>query len=89
MNVSGEFKHEECVMCHTVQTPGIVAQWKKSKHASTEKGVVGCDKCHGNNHQQLYMPSWKHCGECHPEQQAGHRAGKIGSHTHAFHVSTG
>ena len=33
MNVSGEFKHEECVMCHTVQTPGIVAQWKKSKHA--------------------------------------------------------
>lgn len=87
MNVSGEFKHEECVMCHTVQTPGIVAQWKKSKHASTEKGVVGCDKCHGNNHQQLYMPSWKHCGECHPEQQAGHRAGKIGSHTHAFHVS--
>ena len=87
MNVSGEFKHEECVMCHTVQTPGIVAQWKKSKHASTDKGVVGCDKCHGNNHQQLFMPSWKHCGECHPEQQAGHRAGKIGSHTHAFHVS--
>jgi anaerobic hydroxylamine oxidoreductase precursor (EC 1.7.2.-) len=87
MNVAGEFKHEECVMCHTVQTPGIVAQWKKSKHASTDKGVVGCDKCHGNNHQQLYMPSWKHCGECHPEQQAGHRAGKIGSHTHAFHVS--
>ncbi|MDE2215764.1 MAG: hydroxylamine oxidoreductase, partial [Planctomycetota bacterium] len=27
MAVSGEFKHEECVMCHTVQTPGIVAQW--------------------------------------------------------------
>ena len=88
MNVSGEFKHEECVMCHTVQTPGIVAQWKKSKHASTEKGVVGCDKCHGNNHQQLHMPSWQHCGECHPEQKAGHRGGKIGSHTYAFHVST-
>ena len=88
MNVSGEFKHEECVMCHTVQTPGIVAQWKKSKHASTEKGIVGCDKCHGNNHQQLHMPSWQHCGECHPEQQAGHRGGKIGSHTYAFHVST-
>ena len=47
MNVSGEFKQEECIMCHTVQTPGIVAQWKKSKHATTEKGVVGCDKCHG------------------------------------------
>ncbi|HLE86505.1 MAG TPA: multiheme c-type cytochrome, partial [Candidatus Brocadiaceae bacterium] len=88
MNVSGEFKHEECIMCHTVQTPGIVAQWKKSKHASTEKGIVGCDKCHGNNHQQLHMPSWQHCGECHPEQQAGHRGGKIGSHTYAFHVST-
>ena len=69
MNVSGEFKHEECIMCHTVQTPGIVAQWKKSKHASTEKGIVGCDKCHGNNHQQLHMPSWKHCGECHPSRR--------------------
>ncbi|MDN3510269.1 MAG: multiheme c-type cytochrome [Candidatus Jettenia sp. CY-1] len=87
MAVSGEFKHEECVMCHTVQTPGIVAQWKKSKHASTEKGVVGCDKCHGNNHQQLYMPSWRHCGECHPEQQSGHRDGKLGSHAYAFHVN--
>ena len=30
MNVSGEFKHEECIMCHTVQTPGIVAQWKRA-----------------------------------------------------------
>lgn len=87
MNVSGEFKQEECIMCHTVQTPGIVAQWKKSKHATTEKGIVGCDKCHGNNHQQLHMPSWKHCGECHPEQKNGHRAGKLGSHTYAFHVS--
>lgn len=87
MNVAGEFKHDECIMCHTVQTPGIVAQWKKSKHASTEKGIVGCDKCHGNNHQQLYMPSWKHCGECHPEQKAGHRGGNIGSHTYAFHVN--
>lgn len=87
MAISGEFKHEECIMCHTIQTPGIVAQWKNSKHASTEKGIVGCDKCHGNNHQQLYMPSWKHCGECHPEQRDGHRSGKIGSHTHAFHLS--
>ncbi|MEK6738703.1 MAG: multiheme c-type cytochrome, partial [Planctomycetota bacterium] len=86
-SVAGEFKHEECVMCHTVQTPGIVAQWRKSKHATTEKGVVGCNKCHGSNHQQLYMPSWKHCGECHKEQSSGHRAGKTGSHTHAFHVS--
>ncbi|MCF6157790.1 MAG: hydroxylamine oxidoreductase [wastewater metagenome] len=86
--VPGEFKNEQCIMCHTVQTPGIVAQWKQSKHAANEKGeVVGCDKCHGNDHQQLYMPSWRHCGECHPEQQAGHRSGGIGSHTQAFHVN--
>lgn len=87
MAVSGEFEHKECIMCHTVQTPGIVAQWKKSKHASTEEGVVGCDKCHGNNHQQLHMPSGKHCGECHPEQLRGHRDGTLGSHAHAFHVN--
>ena len=30
MNVSGEFKHEECIMCHTLQTPGVVAQWKRA-----------------------------------------------------------
>lgn len=85
--IGGEFTHGECLMCHTIQTPGIVAQWKKSKHAAVEQ-VVGCDKCHGNNHQQLYMPSWQHCGECHPEQKEGHRGGAMASHTYAFHVST-
>lgn len=85
--IAGEFSHEECLMCHTVQTPGIVAQWKKSKHAAAQQ-VVGCDKCHGNNHQQLYMPSWQHCGECHPKEKEGHRGGGLASHTHAFHVST-
>jgi len=88
--IAGQFTHEECVMCHTVQTPGIVAQWKQSKHAAPPEGeeVVGCDKCHGSNHQQLHMPSWKHCGECHPEQKEGHRGGKLASHAYAFHVST-
>ncbi|MGQ3685988.1 MAG: multiheme c-type cytochrome [Candidatus Loosdrechtia sp.] len=85
--VPGTFKPEECIMCHTVQTPGIVAQWKRSKHATAKNGVVGCDACHGNNHLQLHMPSWRHCGECHPEQRRGHRDGMLGSHAHAFHVN--
>mgnify|MGYP003389939122 FL=1 len=30
MNVSGEFKHDQCVMSHMVQTPGIEKKKKKS-----------------------------------------------------------
>src|SRR5574337_214360 len=72
----GVFKNEECVLCNTVQTPTIVKDWKKSAHGNTEgrrgivtkdgkpfEGVVGCDKCHGNDHQKLFMPTYKNCGE--------------------------
>lgn len=87
-SVEGEFKSDECILCHTVQTPGIVAQWKRSAHAFPPEGkeVVGCDKCHGNNHQKLQMPTYNTCGGCHPEQMAGHRGGELGSHTHAYHI---
>ncbi len=96
----GTFKSDECILCHTVQTPGIVAQWKRSKHAKPEewkeehKGhehteePVTCDKCHGTDHENLTMPSYNTCGKCHEEQVKGHRAGEVGSHTHAFHINT-
>ncbi|MFQ5862185.1 MAG: multiheme c-type cytochrome [Candidatus Brocadiales bacterium] len=87
--VQGEYENDECVLCHSVQTPGIVAQWKRSEHASPPWGkeVVGCDRCHGNDHQKLRMPSYNTCGECHKEQMNGHRAGAVGSHAHAYRVS--
>ena len=30
----------------------------------------------------------RHCGECHPKETSEHRAGGLGSHTHAFTVNT-
>ncbi len=35
---------ERCVGCHKDNTPGIVAQWRDSKHAAQG---VGCWECHG------------------------------------------
>lgn len=98
----GVFKNEECVLCHTVQTPTIVKDWKKSAHGNLElrrglgvkgkdgkpvEGTVGCDVCHGNDHQKLFMPTYKNCGECHPKETSEHRSGGLGSHTHAFTVN--
>ncbi|HKA37903.1 MAG TPA: multiheme c-type cytochrome [Thermoanaerobaculia bacterium] len=34
----------KCVTCHSQKTPGIVAQWKGSRHAAE---AVGCFECHG------------------------------------------
>jgi hydroxylamine dehydrogenase len=86
--LDGWYKNGQCVFCHEVENPGIVEQWRHSKHASPPEGmeVVGCDKCHGNNHTALIMPSYKLCGQCHPEQLKGHRDGGQGGHAHAYTV---
>ena len=34
---------QKCLVCHTQKTPGIVAQWRQSKHA---REGVGCWECH-------------------------------------------
>ncbi len=86
--VEGEFTNRECVTCHMVESPGIVTQWKQSKHAepSGGKGIVGCDRCHGKNHKKLKMPSYDLCGECHEKQLQGHRQNGQGSHANAYHL---
>ncbi len=85
--VDGEFANRECVSCHMVENPGIVTQWKQSKHAAPSGGkdIVGCDKCHGKNHKKIIMPGYDLCGECHEKQLKGHREGGQGSHAHAYH----
>ena len=91
--VEGVFKTEECVLCHTIQTPRIVVDWKLSKHSKggktsdmQEEKVVGCDSCHGTNHQELKMPDHGVCGECHKQQRVDHTTGGLGSHAHAWHI---
>ncbi|HHT9127033.1 MAG TPA: multiheme c-type cytochrome [Candidatus Brocadiia bacterium] len=80
--IKGVFKLTECLGCHEVLTPGIVRDWKKSRHATVEPRPTGCDSCHGNNHQKLIMPSSKACGteDCHEQQYNEQSQGGIGSH---------
>ena len=80
--VKGHFRGEQCLGCHSVVTPGIVRDWKKSRHSRLEPAPVGCETCHGNNHQKLFMPSAKTCGaaDCHETQYAEHNQAGIGSH---------
>ena len=57
--IKGTFQLEQCIACHSVMTPGIVRDYKKSAHSRAEPSPTGCDTCHGNNHQKLTMPSSK------------------------------
>jgi len=92
--VQGEFSGPQCVQCHEALTPGIVKDWRDSKHSrpfksplpaegslSTEgslsaegsnpinnQAVVYCSDCHGNDHQNLHMPTPEICANCHQQQ---------------------
>jgi len=91
--VEGVFKTDECVLCHSIQTPRIVVDWKASKHSKSGKTkamdaeqVVGCDACHGTDHMNLTMPGHQTCAPCHPQEQKDHTTGTLGSHAHAWHI---
>ena len=49
-SVIGEFTGEQCVDCHTTVTPGVVNDWRKSRHSNpaNDQAVVYCSDCHGN-----------------------------------------
>lgn len=70
--VPGVFKGEECIACHTAITPGIVNDWRASRHAHPGPGKkpVYCSACHGSNHQALHMPTPKICAQCHANHVA-------------------
>lgn len=70
---------EDCLSCHEKKTPGIVSDWKLSKHS--ENGV-GCNVCHGTGHSgmkdidKVRIPTPAVCAECHPTQVAQFTKGK-------------
>ncbi len=66
-SVVGEFKGEQCIECHQGVTPGIVNDWRKSRHSQTDQTVF-CNDCHGSNHEELAMPTPDVCGSCHNKQ---------------------
>lgn len=68
-----------CVDCHRKITPGIVSEWKISKHS--KKGI-DCANCHGNKHmstedvEKAQIPSPDNCAVCHEKQFKQFMGGK-------------
>ncbi|MDH3342661.1 MAG: hydroxylamine oxidoreductase [Gammaproteobacteria bacterium] len=69
-SVVGEFSGEQCVDCHQSVTPGVVNDWRNSRHSkpANNQNVVYCSDCHGNNHQALHLPTPDVCADCHSVQ---------------------
>ena len=68
-----------CVACHEKQTPGIVTDWRISRHSQVD---VGCADCHGDGHQstndvaRVKIPTPDTCAECHEQQVTQFKNGK-------------
>ena len=62
---------ERCVTCHEQRSPGVVADWRLSRHSQV---AVSCDACHGDAHQgdgdaaKARLPTPETCKQCHPGQ---------------------
>jgi len=75
----GAPKPSACVACHKDKTPGIVADWRLSRHAMEG---VDCAGCHGDKHAtdadvaNAAVPTPETCAECHSERVAQYKAGK-------------
>ena len=60
-----------CITCHTQRTPGVVKDWRESRHAANG---LGCETCHGDAHQsaadvaKVNIPTPETCGNCHSQQ---------------------
>ncbi|MBF0283753.1 MAG: hydroxylamine oxidoreductase [Magnetococcales bacterium] len=67
--VEGVFQGEACLECHAGVTPGLVKDWRASRHAQVEPPVL-CPACHGDDHQKLTFPTPQTCGTCHPQRLA-------------------
>lgn len=73
---------DTCVQCHTKISPGVVTDWKISKHFDEE---VDCASCHGEDHTTMTdyelaeIPTAETCASCHEDQVGQFKKGK-----HAF-----
>ena len=72
-----------CIACHEKHNPGVVAQWRASKHATTDKKIKAtCEKCHGTDHNtaddidKVKMPTANTCKKCHFKQYKQFNKGK-------------
>ncbi len=67
-----------CIPCHEQLQPGLVSDWRLSRHAGAE---VGCEGCHGTAHAtaadpaKARHPTVQTCQRCHELQAAQFRDG--------------
>jgi hypothetical protein len=73
-------QQQKCVECHRKSAPGIIADWKLSRHS---KEGVTCVTCHGKDHlsdrdvDKVRPVTPETCaGKCHKQQIAQFRKGK-------------
>jgi hydroxylamine dehydrogenase len=70
---------EPCVICHGKVSPGLVADWKSSRHSKED---VTCSVCHGDKHngantaRLAVLPDEQVCAECHEDQFSQFAKGK-------------
>lgn len=68
-----------CIGCHARSTPGVVSDWRLSRHAAVS---VGCDSCHGADHRtatdasKARLPGPDACARCHARQVEQFRGSK-------------
>jgi hypothetical protein len=73
---------DTCLECHGKRSPGVVSDWKLSKHSQVE---VGCAACHGTDHDaeddaiEARIPTPETCAACHADRVEQFKKGK-----HAF-----
>jgi hydroxylamine dehydrogenase len=75
------FSATGCVDCHGKETPGIVTDWKASKHGAAK---LDCATCHGSGHSSaddvasVSLPTPETCAACHSERVKQYKNGKHG-----------
>ncbi|MDA8388896.1 MAG: multiheme c-type cytochrome [Nitrospiraceae bacterium] len=78
-NAAAQAGSKACIDCHSKTSPGIVHDWRLSKHS---KNGVACPTCHGSLHKtaadyaKAKIPTPETCAACHPKQFDQFKSGK-------------
>ena len=81
LRASTAFSASVCVDCHQKGTPGIVNDWKLSRHGQTG---LDCSVCHGDQHKsagdadKVLIPTPDTCASCHQVKVTQYKKGKHG-----------
>lgn len=73
------FADQTCMDCHDKRTPGLVNDWRISRHG--ENGIE-CSACHGGRHQsaedveKVEIPTPETCEICHERRAEQYKKGK-------------